>query len=76
MTRARSITVDERDAIFDALATETVAAVAAQFKRHPRGVGQLRTVRIRMGLPTATVAGRQEAYLRAVARRASKVARP
>lgn len=65
------ITPDERDAIYEALATESVVAVAARFNRHPRTVGHLQMARRRLGLPVVYPVGRQEAYLRALARRAN-----
>lgn len=70
MTRHPPITMTERDALFAALEHETIAQVAQRFARHPRTVGQLRTLRVRQGLPVAQTVGRQEAYLRAAVKRA------
>lgn len=69
---SRPITLTERDLIWSALATESVATVAQRFNRHPRTIGQLRTERRRLGLPLPLAMGRQNARLVVVARSARR----
>lgn len=69
---SRPITLTERDEIWSALATESVAAVAQRFNRHYRTIGQMQTARRQLGLPMPVAMGRQNARLVAVARAARR----